>query len=1391
MKVLLILFLIVILDVFGETPTWDFTNSVIDLLAQSNPYSYEIDKRCGWYDSCDLLKKTIKKSGSTIEMKNHFTMYTENNGNPNEIKFEDDVDYESVESFYLNIDGQADTPLVCPRGNFNPIKLWKNEDNSYGHYQIPWFNNNWLNTKKDLKCYYHRAGAFLVYYLLNGQYYLLEARKDSEGNNYLLENSKYKFGNEFDEIYDFKLMNRDTKTGGSVWDTNYPFMALVKKNNYLQLVTAKYNFGYDNQYTFDNNKQLLQIKAHTRAYFNNFHYNNSFFFFTYNTVHDFQSGYSTVCVDNTKHADYTNLNNVQYKTNSTSPFDFTDEVEIEQMEIMYNNNFVYYKIRNTVTNKYYHGILDIKINRIVWNTDKTVKTFIPYIRTRSAGDQGTYEYADSMLVITEDSAYRVCAYNYNNDCVEECPSGTKIVIDTDGTKCVGSWESSCNNPKVTLVPEGICIKQAQCNTATYKLTYDQCILCRDLYNDKRYRFIGGTDCLDSNILSSEGVVLSDTKFYLLECDNGYQLENDNCVPHCYSTCLRCTYYSTNKNDQKCKSCIDGFYLDNDNNCQPVPTTIPTTIMTTIPTTIFTTIPTTIFTTIPTTIFTTIPTTIVTTIPTTIATTIPTTIITTVPTTIFTTIPTTIVTTIPTTIGTTIPTTIVTTIPTSIVTTILTTIITTVPTTIVTTIPTTIMTTIPTTLITTIPTTTITTFPTTTITTIPTTIITTIPITVVTTSVTTEPTTNIPTTIIEEKCKWGIEVNYTDSFANLKSGEIYEYEIQNIINSYCLKGSSVIVDGQEGKFQVTTSRKEYKEDNSDFTKLNLTDCENILKAHYNIDPNAELIILKYFKSDDKSVQYDLYNPFTHQKLNLSLCENTTVDMYIPIEMDEKTSELYLDLKDQGYEPLDLNDKFYREICTPYTSENGTDVLLDDREEFIYTSLVNATVCPSECDFSEFIVDKKYIKCECDTNTTGIETLDLEHLSGKNIGNSFISTLQTTNWKVMRCYNLVFNFKIFCHNYGSILILILFVVYLLFMIYFSIKDINPLKVQISKMLFEESEEEEEKETKIISKNIKLIKKMKNKNTEKIKGKAPPKKKSLKMFNKGEKVEEKYINTEDHALVNQKRKPVKKKSTQRTTLRRTSAIRNSFINKDELKKEEENKNKKFDNFELNNLDYPEACKYDKRSCCATYFSVLMREHLALLTFFACKDHNLFYVKIENFLILFCVDMTMSGLFFVHESMHRKYTQGEDFTFVQKLPQLLFTLIVAHILEVILCYFSMTDTNYYEIKGLNLKEKKKGDKIMNILSKMKRNLVTFFVISFILFLFFWYFISAFCAVYQNTQKIFLRDSMISFATSLIDPFFIYGITTLLRCISLSKLCKKNCCCGCLFKISDIIPIF
>ena len=87
----------------------------------------------------------------------------------------------------------------------------------------------------------------------------------------------------------------------------------------------------------------MKLKKNTQAYFNNYHYNNSFFYFTYNNLYDFTSGYSIKCANNEKYLDYSGIDDVEFKNNLTSPFEFANEVEIIEMNIMYNNNFVYYK----------------------------------------------------------------------------------------------------------------------------------------------------------------------------------------------------------------------------------------------------------------------------------------------------------------------------------------------------------------------------------------------------------------------------------------------------------------------------------------------------------------------------------------------------------------------------------------------------------------------------------------------------------------------------------------------------------------------------------------------------------------------------------------------------------------------------------------------------------------------------------------------------------------------------------------------------------------------------------------------------------------------------------------------------------------------------------------
>ena len=243
-----------------------------------------------------------------------------------------------------------------------------------------------------------------------------------------------------------------------------------------------------------------------------------------------------------------------------------------------------------------------------------------------------------------------------------------------------------------------------------------------------------------------------------------------------------------------------------------------------------------------------------------------------------------------------------------------------------------------------------------------------------------------------------------------------------------------------------------------------------------------------------------------------------------------------------------------------------------------------------------------------------TLDAKHISGKNIYMSFLSALKNSNYKVMICYNLVFNFKIFCHNYGSILSLLCFIAYVLFMLYYAYKDISPLKVEISRLIFDEMEKitqlQKDEIPKLQKEKIEFKEKTKRKRKSKIKGQYPPKKAKTKKIRKT--MNDDFVkNTENNELVTvekdnkKKRKNSFRKSAKRLIKKPEIYNKNEYqisdVPKDELDFNNENKNKNLDNFELNNLGYDEACELDERGCCKTYWSVLMREHIVLVTFFA----------------------------------------------------------------------------------------------------------------------------------------------------------------------------------------------
>ena len=63
--------------------------------------------------------------------------------------------------------------------------------------------------------------------------------------------------------------------------------------------------------------------------------------------------------------------------------------------------------------------------------------------------------------------------------------------------------------------------------------------------------------------------------------------------------------------------------------------------------------------------------------------------------------------------------------------------------------------------------------------------------------------------------------------------------------------------------------------------------------------------------------------------LDICNDTTVNINIPVVLNDETESLYKSLNSSGYNLFDLNDSFYHDVCTTYTTADGTDLVLVDR------------------------------------------------------------------------------------------------------------------------------------------------------------------------------------------------------------------------------------------------------------------------------------------------------------------------------------------------------------------------------------------------------------------------------------------------------------------------------
>ena len=198
---------------------------------------------------------------------------------------------------------------------------------------------------------------------------------------------------------------------------------------------------------------------------------------------------------------------------------------------------------STDKNEKYYGIIDIKLNKVIYNTNKELSVFKPFSNS-------------SMLAISGSSAYLICTFNDSDKCLYKCDNNNPLIDTTKPNSCGGE----CKN--YILMPENICIES--CDESIFTIKDKICGLCKDIDEKNKFKVVNTTGCIEKKPENSIDV---NQKLNLIACKERYIFDNGTCKQNftCGDKCKTCEKEPIEGN-QNCLSCIDENEVLQEGNC---------------------------------------------------------------------------------------------------------------------------------------------------------------------------------------------------------------------------------------------------------------------------------------------------------------------------------------------------------------------------------------------------------------------------------------------------------------------------------------------------------------------------------------------------------------------------------------------------------------------------------------------------------------------------------------------------------------------------------------------------------------------------------------------------------------------------------------------------------
>ena len=630
------------------------------------------------------------------------------------------------------------------------------------------------------------------------------------------------------------------------------------------------------------------------------------------------------------------------------------------------------------------------------------------------------------------------------------------------------------------------------------------------------------------------------------------------------------------------------------------------------------------------------------------------------------------------------------------------------------------------------------------------------------------------------------LEYEGNYMKVSSKSVNE-EVTELVNKYIESQENdpkqVLISVNENLalsiFEDTECGKDSSFSNN-FTYVDADECIQILKEQGVIGKDEKVLIVnsQVSRDDENTNQagYSLLRKNNKKKIDMTPCKKTQITISYPIDenMLNMTRGRML-AKDYGVDMTNPEDPFYNDLCFYYSDENGKDVILEDRRNDYFE---NKTLCEEGCEFYQTNFTTGRVECKCnikddifDSVTSNVPLAD------------FPEGLSMSNLVVVKCYKLVFNWEYIKQNKGFWIMGALALLQAPVMVSFGATGLTSIYSALNQ----------------VNDKLKNLPGSDGGNITQANPANPPKKKKEKELKSD-------VSDADLSPENQKDKQPPSQHLLMFDVPKKGALKNNFAGDEDFHKPKEklsgnsigifestakvnnvttetSRKEEFEPDELDNLAYEDALENDKR-CFCVFFGRLLKKNMIIISAFSNMSAlDPIFIKILTVLLTLGAYLAFNAMFFTDSYISKRYKENGKVDYAYVIKYELTKSVLASLAAILIKFLVDYLTSPRKRLETLIKKEEDPEKFLRksrvIMKQMKCKLAIFICFDVILTLFFWYYISSFCAVYRKTQVAWIEGCLMTF----LFCFVFYGLFDLI--VAIFRYIGLKCHISCFYTFS------